>query len=46
MTIHTKNGNPGCIHFRFMNFLFSEGGTSPLETPLELKVLYGPGGRT
>ena len=46
MTIHAKNGNLGCISFRFMNFLFSEGGTPPLETPLELKVTYGPGGRT
>ena len=35
MTIHAKIGKPGCISFRFMNFLFSEGGTSPLVTPLK-----------
>ena len=29
MTIHAKNGQPGCISFCFMNFLFSEGGTPP-----------------
>ena len=46
MTIYAKNGKSGCISFRFMNFLFLEWGTPPLETPLELKVTYGPGGRT
>ena len=36
MTIHAKNGKPGCISFRFMNFLFSEGGPPPpLVTPLK-----------
>ena len=29
MTLHAKNGKPGCISFRFMIFLFSEGGPSP-----------------
>ena len=30
MTLHAKNGKPGCISFHFMIFLFSEGGPSPL----------------
>ena len=35
MTLHAKNGKPGCISYRFMNFLFSEGGLSPLVMPLK-----------
>ena len=33
MTLHAKNGKPGCISFRFMNFYFPEW-VPPLVTPL------------
>ena len=33
VSLHAKIGNPGCISFRFMNFLFSEGGTPPPRDP-------------
>ena len=26
MTLHAKNGKPGCISFRFMNFYSHRGG--------------------
>ena len=35
MTLHAKNGKPGCISYRFMNFLFSEEGLPPLVMPLK-----------
>ena len=40
MTIHAKNGKPGYISFRFMNFLFSEGDPPPSCAP----ECWGEGG--
>ena len=33
MTLHAKNGKPGCISFRFMNFYSQRGDTHPSDAP-------------
>ena len=40
MTLHAKIGKPGCISFRFMIFLFSEGDPPP---PLVMPLKVGGG---
>ena len=40
MTIHAKNGKPGCISFRFMNFLFSGGDLPPPSDAPEGGVIF------
>ena len=33
MTLHAKNGKPGCISFCFMIFYFQRGEPPPSDTP-------------
>ena len=45
MTLHAKNGKPGCISFRFMIIFILRGGTPPLEPPWSLKLHMDQGVR-
>ncbi len=40
MTQHTKNGKPGCISFRFMNFYSQRGDTHPSDAPEGEGVIF------